>query len=71
LCFIDFCDVPFELNLDTHTAAVILFQGDASDIQESIEHQGETFVVMPRISQVCFSAPGLPCELFADSNVQV
>jgi hypothetical protein len=38
-------DVPYELKFDTHTDAVIRFQGAACDIQESIGHQGETFKV--------------------------
>jgi hypothetical protein len=45
LSFIDLDDVRYQFRFDTHTAAVILFQGDACDIQESIEHQGETFEV--------------------------
>jgi hypothetical protein len=45
LSFIELRDVRCELNLDSHTAVVILFQGDACEIQESIMHQGETFQV--------------------------
>jgi hypothetical protein len=57
LSFIEVHDVPYELNPVGHTAVVILFQGDACQIQESIWHQGETFQMR------AIRAPRLPAAL--------